>query len=65
MFLSRNLLRVAVTAAPRRFFSIDATQHPLTASREASARVLKLAEVCFCPRFNRTFVSFAHCLLTW
>ena len=45
MFLPRNLLRVASAGVPRRFFAIDAAQHPVAASRELSARVLKLAEV--------------------
>jgi hypothetical protein len=46
MFLARQITRVAVTAAPRRFFAIDAVQHPVSPAREPSARVLKLAEVC-------------------
>jgi hypothetical protein len=45
MFLSRNFLRFASAAIPRRLFAIDAAQHPVSPAREPSARVTKLAEV--------------------
>jgi hypothetical protein len=51
MFLARKIMRVAVVATPRRFFAIDAVQHPVSALREPSARVLKLAEVRYCTVF--------------
>ena len=60
MFLSRNIMRAAATAAPRRFFSIDAAQHPISASREPSARVAKLAEVRACSCSLAPFPHAAH-----